>query len=128
LLVGGESALLDRCQEWLWRGGYHRVAVVPDLRSAEDLCRNQGIFKPRLVLADISLAQSEEREPLAMVLALEKQLALSLDASMVILCEDLDPMLMLHQSEGTRILPCGGSEERWLAALDDWLGMGFPLA
>jgi hypothetical protein len=128
LLVGGESFLMVRCREWLWRGGYHRVEVVPDLKAAEDLCRNLGIGKPRLVLADISLAQSEEQEPLAMVLAMEKQLAPCQSAPMAILCEDLDPMFLFHQSEGTRILPCGVSEDRWLAALDDLLGIGSPMA
>ncbi len=126
MLIGGDSTLLARCREWLWRGGYHRVEEVPDPETAERELSSHGVFLPKLVIADVSMALAEGQEPLAAVLALEKRLAPIRKVPAVILCEDLDPMLMLRQTEGTRILLCQDDAERWLAALDELLGFGLP--
>ena len=122
-LIGGASPLMARCREWLWQGGYHRIEVVPDLGAAYEDWMGRTAYRPRLLCVDIALAQAEGQEPLAAVLALEKQLEGMSDAPSVILCDDLDPMLMLRQSEGMRILPAHGDAERWLAALDDLLSL-----
>lgn len=122
-LVGGASPLMVQCRGWLWQGGYHRSEGFPDLEAANRDWKGRAAYRPRLLCVDIALAQAEGQEPLAAVLALEKQLEGMPDAPSVILCDDVDPMLMLRQSEGTRILPCHGDAERWLAGLDALLGL-----
>ncbi len=123
LVIGRDSTLMARCREWLWQGGYHRIEMVPDPEAAVQGWEGRMAYRPRLVCADISL-QGEGQEPLAAVLALEKRLEGITGAPTAILCEDLDPMLMFRQSESTRMMPCHGDAERWLAALDDLVGIG----
>ena len=44
-------------------------------------------------------------------------------AQVVILCDRLDPTLVLGQSEGIRFLPCAEEEARWISALDELAGI-----
>jgi hypothetical protein len=122
VMIGAEDALMSRCQQSLWRSGYHRLEVAKDFEAARKLCQDSPRAKPNLVLINIAMAQIGDQEPLAAVLLLEKELAVLGDVPTAILCEDIDPTMFLGQTSRTRFLSCGREEDQWLPALDDLLG------
>jgi hypothetical protein len=124
VLVGQESALTKRCEQGLWNNGYHRLDIVRDVEAAKGLWEGSNKLKPKLVMMDLLLARVGDEEPLAAVRHLERQLASLGDVPTLILCEELDPTMLLGQSEGTRFLACKGDDSQWIESLDSLLEIG----
>lgn len=122
VLIAANDALMSRCQQGLWRCGYHRLEIVRDCDEARTLWQDSARPKPCLVLMDLSMAQVGDQEPLAAVRYLEKEMAALGNVPTAILCEDIDPTLFLGQASGTRFLPCGLDEDQWIPILDNLLG------
>lgn len=122
MLVGPEDTLLARCQEGLWRCGYHRLELVRDCEAARSRWQEAQGTRPKLVLLAISVAGVGDQEPLAAVRQLEKAMTSLGDVPTVIVCEDIDPTLLLGQTPGTHFLPCGRDVECWIPILDELLG------
>ena len=125
VLVSGGKGLTERFRESLWTHGYQRVEVVPDFPEAQTAWRQDGgRARPRLLLADLSLVQVGDMEPLGAVRHLERQAETLGDIPLAILCEDLDPTMLLEQASRTRFLSIGNGEESWIESLDSLLGIG----
>ena len=123
VLIAADAALMSRCQHGLWRCGYHHLEIVRTFEDARTLWQDSvRAPKPHLVLLDLSLAQVGDQEPLAAVRYLEREMATLGEMPTAILCEDIDPTMFLGQASGTRFLPCGQEEDRWVSILDDLLG------
>ena len=74
--------------------------------SCAPLCQaGQRRALPGLVLADLALARSGDAEPLAAARIIENQIAEMGDPATAILCEEVDPTLLLGQEARTRFLP-----------------------
>ena len=103
--------------------GYHRLTIVDNLALARPLCEpGQRRALPCLVLADLALARSGDAEPLAAVRIIESQMAELGALPTAILCEEVDPTLLLAQGRTQCFLPYPSSgTERWVAALDAML-------
>lgn len=125
LLVGTGGPLMEACQRGLWQNGYHRLEIVQDCETALSIWQDESRAKPRLLMVDLSLAQLGDQEPLAAVRFIEHQLAAFGGVPAVILCENLDPTMLLGQMAGTHFLACGSDERDWVESLDDLLGIGF---
>ena len=110
------QALLDR----LRHQGFHRLEVVDRLDQIPPLCApGQRRALPGLILADLDLARSGDTEPLAAVRIIEGQLGDPGAIQAIILCEELDPTLVLGQQSGISFLPYpAAQDDRWLEALD----------
>jgi CheY-like chemotaxis protein len=121
VLVSGGGPRMAQIQANLWRSGYHRLEVAATCDEARVLLQEQP--SPRLLLLDLSLAQSGDQEPLAAVRQLEREMATLQGIPAVILCEDLDPTMFLGEISETRFLPFGQDEERWVRTLDGLLGL-----
>ena len=74
------------------------------------------------MLADLALARSGDAEPLAAARIIENQMAELGAPPTIILCEEVDPTLLLAQEGNTRFLsyPSAGAE-RWVETLDGML-------
>ncbi len=85
--------------------GFHRLLVVDTLVQlaveAEDDPRDRP---PSLCLVDIDVTQSGDAEPLEAVRSIEKAVAALGPIPTVILCDAVDPTLLLSQAENTRFL------------------------
>jgi hypothetical protein len=121
-LIGADDAQMSRCQQTLWRCGYHRLQIARNCEEARTLWQGSALPQPRLVLIDLALAQVGDQEPLAAVRRLEKEMATLGELPVAILCEDIDPTMFLGQASGTRFLPCGRDEDQWIPILDELLG------
>jgi len=119
LLISDGGPHLDHIQETLWRSGYHRLEVAASWDEARSLLQKRP--QPRLLL--LELAQTGDQEPLAAVRRLERELATLGGIPAVILCEDVDPTMLLGEISETRFLSIGQGEERWMQALDELLGL-----
>ena len=122
VLVGADGASRARYQLELWRCGFHRLEIARNCEEARALWQGSSGPEPRLVLLDLSMAQAGDQEPLAAVRQLENEMAILGNVPTAILCEDIDPTLLLAQTEGTRFLPWGHGEDAWVPILDGLLG------
>lgn len=123
VLVMADGPVRQGIQELLRRNGYHRVEAVEHLDLLRPLCEpGQHGARPGLVLADLALARSGDAEPLAAARIIENQLAELGAPPTAILCEELDPTLLLAQESRTRFLPYpAGPAGRWIETLDGML-------
>ena len=72
--------------------------------------------------ADLALARSGDAEPLAAARILEHQIAELGGPPTAILCEEVDPTLLLAKETLTRFLPYpSGKGDRWIENLDAML-------
>ena len=126
VLVMASGPLRESIQELLRRQGYHRQEAVDDLEQLRPLCQpGQRRALPGLVLADLALARSGDTEPLAAVRIIERQLAQLGGIRTAILCEEVDPTLLLAQETVTRFLPYpAGVGDQWVETLDAMLDAG----
>ena len=124
-LVAGGGELVERFQSALWNHGYHRLDVFTELSAlvtAQDPGSASAAYD--LLLMDLGLAQVGDAEPLAAVRHLERETEPLGGRTLVILCENVDPIMFLGQSEGTRFLPMASEgEEKWIESLDQYLGL-----
>ena len=123
VLVMADGPVCEGIQEQLRQHGYHRLETVAHLGLLRPLCEpGQRRALPDLVLADLALARSGDAEPLAAVRIIESRMAELGGLATVILCEEVDPTLLLAQETRTRFLPYpAGRGERWVETLDAML-------
>ena len=124
VLVGPDEASLARYRQGLWRCGFHRLETAPGCPEALALWQGLGRSAPRLVLLDLAGAEQGDQEPLAAVRRLEKERTALGEVPTAIVCEDIDPTLLLGQAAGTRFLLWGHEDEAWVPLLDELLGLG----
>jgi len=123
VLVMADGPVREGIQDLLRRHGYHRVEAVAHMGLLQPLCEpGQHRALPGLVLADLALARSGDAEPLAAARIIENQMAELGAPPTIILCEEVDPTLLLAQEGNTRFLsyPSAGAE-RWVETLDGML-------
>jgi len=122
VLVMADGPLRQGILERLREQGYHRLEAVPDLDALAPLfAPGQRRALPGLVLADLALARSGDAEPLAAVRIIERRVSELGGPPTVILCEEVDPTLLLALESRTRFLPYPAGGERWVATLDAML-------
>jgi hypothetical protein len=123
VLVMAEGPVRAGIQDLLRRQGYHRLDTVEHMGLLRPLCEpNQRQAAPALVLADLALARSGDAEPLAAARIIENQMLELGGLATAILCEEVDPTLLLAQETRTRFLPYpADSGERWVETLDAML-------
>jgi hypothetical protein len=128
VLVMADGPVRPGILELLRQQGYLRQEVVADLEQLRPLfAPGQRRALPALILADLALARSGDSEPLAAVRIIERQMAELGGPPTVILCEEVDPTLLLSQESRTGFLPYpAGDGERWIATLDRVLEPGEP--
>ncbi|HLO66702.1 MAG TPA: PilZ domain-containing protein [Holophaga sp.] len=93
----------DALEARLREAGFHRLLLadtVEDLAAAAQAEPRRRA--PRLVLADLSVAHAGDAEPLEAVRAIESAVAGGVPT--VILCDEVDPTLLLSQAAQTRYL------------------------
>jgi hypothetical protein len=120
VLVMAEGPVRQGIQAQLRRSGYHRLETVATLEQLRPLCDpGQRRALPALILADLALARSGDAEPLAAVRIIERQMAELGGPATVILCEEVDPTLLLAQEARTRFLPYPAAVGApWVETLD----------
>jgi len=126
MAAGDQRDLLAR----LLRGqGFHRLEVLETLEQVRPQCEADGRRTlPRLLLADLALAHTGDAEPLAAVRVIEHHLGEIADLPTVILCEAVDPTLLLAQASHTRFLAYETlGQEDWCALLDELLAARIAL-
>ena len=120
VLVMEDAPLRADLAALLRRAGYHRLDLLEDLDQLQPFCQAEtraGL--PHLVVADLALTRTGDAEPLAGVRIIEHQLAEVGILSEVILCDNVDPTLLLAQAARTRCLSYDWSDEpRWIGTLD----------
>jgi len=123
VLVMADGPVRAGIQDLLRQHGYHR------LESAERMDQLPALFDPgqrravpALILADLALARSGDAEPLAAARILERRIAELGGPATAILCEEVDPTLLLAQETRTRFLPYPAAHgDRWVETLDAML-------
>lgn len=115
LLVMAPGPRRDQVVQRLRPMGYGRLGVVPDLAAAA--ARQRGEPAPDLVLVDLHQVDAGEGEPLAAMRQLEAQARSLGSARLAVLCEVLDPTLLMAQGPGLHLL---GEDEpaAWAGILD----------
>lgn len=100
--------------------GYHRLEALDELAQVKSRCAaDPQAPLPRLLLADLALADTGDAEPLAAVRIIEHQVAEAGPLPTVILCETVDPTLFLDQASATRFLPYDFTDAApWIGTLD----------
>ena len=120
LLLMADSPVRQAILALLRGHGYHRLEILEDLAQVKAFCQadsRRGL--PSFFLVDLALAHVADAEPLAAVRIIEHQLAEVGELPVVILCEDVDPTLLLAQADSTRFLPYAlADEDRWIGTLD----------
>ena len=127
LLVMADTPLRAQMAERLRGHGYHRLELLEDLDQVGPFCASEarGGLLPQLVVADLNLAHTGDAEPLAGVRIIEHALAAIGNLATVILCETVDPTLLLAQAASTRCLPYEAEDlERWIGSLDSLITAG----
>ena len=121
VLVMAEGPVRRNLEDLLRDQGYRRLEAVADLDRLPPLCEPaQRRALPALVLVDLAMARSGDAEPLAAARTIEARLSQLGGRPTAILCEEVDPTLLLAPAEtGTRFLPYpAGDPGHWVAALD----------
>jgi hypothetical protein len=115
----GREAMLDRLRAL----GFHRLEVGDTLDALKALAgADPRRAAPGLILADLALAHTGDSEPLAAVRIIEGELASLGPIPKAILCDSVDPTLLLARAELTRFLAhAPGGEEAWVGILDQLL-------
>ena len=114
--------LRESIQELLRRQGYHRQEAVEDLEQLRPLCQpGQRRALPGLVWPTWPWPAAATRNPSA-VRIIERQLAQLAGIRTAILCEEVDPTLLLAEETVTRFLPYPtGDGDQWVETLDAML-------
>ena len=120
LLVMADSPLRQTVAARLGQHDYHRLELLETLPQVLPFCQLDGLATmPHLVIADLALTHTGDAEPLAAVRIIEHLLAAMGSFPAAILCETVDPTLLLAQADTTQCLPYQPEDEdRWIAALD----------
>ena len=120
VLAMAEGRVRQPLLDLLRSQGYHRLEVVDRLDQVPPLCApGQRRALPSLILADLDLARSGDSEPLAAVRIIEGQLGDPAAIRIAILCEEVDPTLVLGQQTGISFLAYPtGQDDRWVELLD----------
>jgi hypothetical protein len=122
VLVMADGPVRQGIQALLRQHGYHRLETVEHMGLLRPLCEGQRRALPGLVLADLALARSGDAEPLAAVRIIERQMAELGGLATAILCEEVDPTLLLAQETRTQFLPYPtGGGDQWVDTLDAML-------
>jgi hypothetical protein len=123
VLVMADGLRREAMADLLRHHGYHRLELLEDLAQLQPLgAADPRRDPPHLILVDLALAQAGDAEPLAAVRIIERQLAEVAELPMAILCEEVDPTLLLAQAPQTRFLPYAATDEaRWIGTLDGLL-------
>jgi hypothetical protein len=123
VLVMADGPVRQGIEQLLRQHGYHRLETVATMDQLRPLCEpGQRRALPGLILADLALASSGDAEPLAAVRMIETQLAELGSVPTAILCEEVDPTLLLAQQALTRFLPYPADRvEHWMETLDTLL-------
>jgi len=86
--------------------GFQRLQVADSLdQLTAGVAAEPRRHPPRLVLVDLDVVHAGDAEPLLAVRAIETHVAGIGSLPTIILCEDLDPTLLLAQADRTRFLP-----------------------
>jgi len=123
VLVMADGPERAAIRDMLGQHGYHRLETVEHMGLLGPLCDpGQRRAVPALILADLALARSGDAEPLAAARILEHQIAELGGPPTAILCEEVDPTLLLAKETLTRFLPYpSGKGDRWIENLDAML-------
>jgi len=106
VLCMAEGEARQRVQGHLEGNGYRRLETVPGLEALKALLSpHPPVPPPALVLVDLALAGSGDAEPLAALRQIERILGTSGQVPVAMLCELVDPTLLLASLSSTRILP-----------------------
>jgi hypothetical protein len=98
----------ERFETQLREAGYHRLQVADTLEGLRALVEAEPRrHPPRLCLVDLAVAHAGDAEPLEAVRSIEKSVAAVGSLPTVILCDAVDPTLLLAQADRTRFLPTG---------------------
>lgn len=128
VLCMAESEAQQRVQAHLEGNGYRRLEMVTDLEALKALLTPRSpVPPPALVLVDLALAGSGDAEPLAALRQLERILGAPGQVPVAMLCELVDPTLLLASLSSTRILPYAPSTpleaREWARTLDALAGI-----
>ena len=123
VLVMADGPVRQGILQLLRQQGYHRLEALEHLDQLRPLCQpGQRQAPPGLVLADLALARSGDAEPLAAARIIENQMAELGGPAVAILCEEVDPTLLLAKEGRTRFLPYPeGRGSDWVETLDTML-------
>jgi hypothetical protein len=123
VLVMADGPVRAGIQDLLRQHGYHRLETIGHMGLLPPLCDpGQRQALPALILADLALARSGDAEPLAAARILERQIAELGGPATAILCEEVDPTLLLAKETPTRFLPYPPDQgDRWVETLDGML-------
>lgn len=106
VLCMAEGEARQRVQGHLEGNGYRRLETVPGLEALRVLLSpHPPVPPPALVLVDLALAGSGDAEPLAALRQIERILGTPGQVPVAMLCELVDPTLLLASISSTRILP-----------------------
>lgn len=103
LLVMAPGPRRDQVVQRLRHMGYGRLGVVPDLPAAA-AARQAGETAPDLIVVDLHQVAAGEGEPLAAVRQLEAQARALGSKRLAVLCEVMDPTLLMAQGPGLHLL------------------------
>jgi len=105
-LCMAEGEARQRVQAHLEGNGYRRLEMVAGLEALKALLSpHSPVPPPALVLVDLALAGSGDAEPLAALRQIERILGTPGQVPVAMLCELVDPTLLLASLSSTRILP-----------------------
>lgn len=122
LLVAQNPDLVRRFRMVVQLGGYVRLEVVEGLKACCETLLSEDSKRVGLVIVDLALADIGDAEPLAGVRLIEQHLNAFPDTPRAVLCEAVDPTLLLSQSSNTRFLSHGdAADQLWIETLDHFL-------
>ena len=105
-LVMAPGSARDDQEARLTAHGFLRLLVADSLdQLTARVASEPRRHPPRLVLVDLDVVHAGDAEPLLAVRAIETHVAGIGSMPTIILCEDLDPTLLLAQADRTRFLP-----------------------
>lgn len=128
VLCMAEGEGRQRVLAHLESNGYCRLETVAELPVLQALLSSRTpVPPPALILVDLAVAGSGDAEPLAALRLIERALGSSGQLPVAMLCELVDPTLLLASLSSTRILPyvpASPMEAReWSKTLDALVGI-----